>query len=272
MSEAPWIAFYPSDWIGGVAKLSGWDELVYFKVCLMCWTEGRGIHQDDVENLFSRRDPDPGPSIERLLRLEKLTKGDDGLLVNRRAIETHQESTRLIDAKKAGGRKGGRASAELRSKHSSKHSLKHSLKQKATQPQPHSHSESHIHPESHIEPNGSCAEPHGGTPPETVKEFIRLPLVGNGAGEAIITSDQVETWKKSFPNVDVPQQLRNMKEWLTHNPKRRKTNRGIGRFVVAWLVDKQDKGGKSGKPTLAEQNFAAAEKVVAKYRREELER
>ena len=45
-----------------------------------------------------------------------------------------------------------------------------------------------------------------------------------------------------YPNVDVKQQFNVMRSWCLSNPKKRKTKRGITRFVNSWLTREQDKG------------------------------
>jgi hypothetical protein len=42
------------------------------------------------------------------------------------------------------------------------------------------------------------------------------------------------------------QELRNMKGWCQDNPRKRKTKKGIRRFVGSWLAREQDKGGTRG--------------------------
>lgn len=43
-----------------------------------------------------------------------------------------------------------------------------------------------------------------------------------------------------YPNVDVKQQFNVMRSWCLSNPKKRKTRRGITRFVNSWLTREQD--------------------------------
>ena len=90
--------------------------------------------------------------------------------------------------------------------------------------------------------NTACAEPLARSTPEPV---ILLPLAKNGA-EAEVTAEQVAEWREAYPGVDVDQALRNMRQWLIHNPTKRKTPRGIGRFITSWLAREQDRGGKGG--------------------------
>lgn len=77
--------------------------------------------------------------------------------------------------------------------------------------------------------------------PPTEDVFIGLPL--NDGTEYHVTSGQLRQWKELYPAVDVEQQLRNMVGWLLANPAKRKTRRGVLRFVTTWLSKEQDRGG-----------------------------
>ena len=82
-----------------------------------------------------------------------------------------------------------------------------------------------------------CAEPETvSTPP-----VITLPL--NDGTEYSVFQNQRQEWETLYPAVDVMQQLRNMRGWLLSNPDKRKTKRGIQRFITAWLAKDQDRGG-----------------------------
>ena len=82
-----------------------------------------------------------------------------------------------------------------------------------------------------------CPEPE--TAPDR-RKAISLTL--NDKTEYWIFEDQITEWKELFPAVDVMQELRKMKSWLDSNTSRRKTKRGILRFVNGWLSKEQDKG------------------------------
>lgn len=98
-------------------------------------------------------------------------------------------------------------------------------------------SESNPNPESN--PKDYCAEPQAaGAPP-----VISLPL-NDGTFFDVSENDRAK-WSQLYPNVDVPQQLRNMAGWCDANPAKRKTRGGIKRFITAWLAKEQDRGGKS---------------------------
>lgn len=81
--------------------------------------------------------------------------------------------------------------------------------------------------------------PSPSSPPEDA--VITLPL--NTGDEFPIYAAQVQEWKELFPAVDVIQQLRSMRAWLTANKAKRKTKTGIMRFATSWLSRDQDRGG-----------------------------
>lgn len=77
----------------------------------------------------------------------------------------------------------------------------------------------------------------GADAPAEAAIFLTL----NDNSEYPVTCSQLKEWEALYPAVDVPQELRNMRAWLQANPKRRKTGRGILRFVNGWLAREQDK-------------------------------
>lgn len=70
---------------------------------------------------------------------------------------------------------------------------------------------------------------------------ILLPL--NDGSVYDVPLDKIALWKEVYPAVDVDQELKRMIAWLDSNPARRKTKRGITKFINSWLSKEQDKGG-----------------------------
>lgn len=73
---------------------------------------------------------------------------------------------------------------------------------------------------------------------------IELPL--NTGKQYQVTQAFVDEMASLYPAVDVNQELRTMRGWLLTNQAKRKTSKGIGRFINSWLSRCQDKGGSSG--------------------------
>lgn len=84
------------------------------------------------------------------------------------------------------------------------------------------------------------------------KENSFIDLILNDKSLFFVNDKDIAEWKKLYPAVDVKQELRNMKGWLDANPTKRKTRRGIKRFINNWLTRSQDKGGT--RPNALKQN------------------
>lgn len=83
-----------------------------------------------------------------------------------------------------------------------------------------------------------CTEPESSV---SVPAVIELIL--NDKSLYPITQQDINEWQELYPSVNVLQELRKMKGWLDANPAKRKTSRGIKRFINSWLSREQDKGG-----------------------------
>lgn len=59
------------------------------------------------------------------------------------------------------------------------------------------------------------------------KSFYEIPL------------EKLNFWKESYPAVDVEQEFRSMAAWADANPTKRKTRRGIEKFINGWLIRSQ---------------------------------
>lgn len=66
-------------------------------------------------------------------------------------------------------------------------------------------------------------------------------LILNDGSEWKPTQDEFDEYKRLYPSVDIRQEFRSMRGWCSGNPTKRKTARGIKRFVTSWLSRSQDK-------------------------------
>lgn len=111
-----------------------------------------------------------------------------------------------------------------------------------------------------------CAEPKFSAPePEPI---ITLPL-NTGAEYPFFQSD-LQEFAELYPAVNILQAMRGMRGWLLTNPSRRKTKRGIRRFVNSWLAKDQDKGGTSGYNRQVSSGYRNIEERLLSENREDL--
>lgn len=78
------------------------------------------------------------------------------------------------------------------------------------------------------------------TEPIHISEPIVISLSLNDNSEYGVYSKDIDEWQELFPIVDILSELRKMKAWLIGNKQRRKTKRGILKFIMNWLSKAQD--------------------------------
>ena len=112
-------------------------------------------------------------------------------------------------------------------------------------------------PEQNCSEQQSCSEPENKDP----QIFISLPLSGKGFHD--ITESSVIEFERLFPSVDVRQEIRSMYGWLIGNPTKRKTKRGVTRFVSAWLLKAQDgtRKNENAKRSFRDKNYYSGSSV-----------
>ena len=65
-------------------------------------------------------------------------------------------------------------------------------------------------------------------------EYITLPL--KDGTEYVVSFEDGKHYESMFPNINVGQAFCAMLVWLECNDSRRKTRRGIKRFIASWLI------------------------------------
>lgn len=91
-------------------------------------------------------------------------------------------------------------------------------------------------------------EPSKGQQNRTEKEHkeeksgILLPLVDGT--DYNVPCSKIKLWSEAYPAVDVRAELKKMIAWLDANPKKKKTSKGIARFITGWLEREQNRGGR----------------------------
>ena len=78
------------------------------------------------------------------------------------------------------------------------------------------------------------------TPAKSERVLVSVPCVGKGPSSWDLTQEQLNSWGKAFPGVDVSRSIKAAIAWLEATPQKRKTHRGMARFFVGWLTRDQD--------------------------------
>ncbi|OEF57935.1 hypothetical protein [Enterovibrio norvegicus] len=97
----------------------------------------------------------------------------------------------------------------------------------------------HIHTTDPIDPTHNVDTPLS---VDTEPAIFQLQLKG-GASSPVTQSD-IDTLSKTYPNIDVRAEIAKAADWLASNPTRRKTPRGIKRFITGWLSRSSERIGR----------------------------
>ena len=67
-----------------------------------------------------------------------------------------------------------------------------------------------------------------------MSEYCRFPM--KGGEEYAVAFEDGDHYERMFPNINAAQEFCAMTVWLEANPAKRKTRRGIKRFIGNWLI------------------------------------
>jgi hypothetical protein len=78
--------------------------------------------------------------------------------------------------------------------------------------------------------------------------LLTFPCVGD-AKQWHLTQHHVNEWSAAFPGIDVMKECLKALAWCNANPEKRKTARGMTKFLFRWLCNENDRGGgNKGQP------------------------
>lgn len=103
-----------------------------------------------------------------------------------------------------------------------------------------------------------------GPPSDPARCLLEYPCVGPTPIWRL-TADKLEQWRALYPNIDVELELRKALAWVQAHEKRRKTARGMERFLVGWLNRAVDHSPNLGGPQHEGSRHVVCGKHVTRY-------
>ncbi len=93
-----------------------------------------------------------------------------------------------------------------------------------------------------------CSEPSpNGSELDAGQVVLEFRTVGTGAKTWHLTQTKVDEYAEAFPGLDIVAECRKARQWCNDNPEKRKTPKGMPRFLNTWLSKAQDeRGGRNG--------------------------
>lgn len=116
-----------------------------------------------------------------------------------------------------------------------------------------------------------CSEP-----PEAVAE----PVVGSGLIFPVkhktqktweLPQSKLDEWRETFHGLDVLGELRKARQWCADNPVKRKTAKGMIRFLSNWISKANDRGSQGSKASVSEHQERLRQIADERERREAAE-
>ena len=111
------------------------------------------------------------------------------------------------------------------------------LTKRSTNDQPihsHSHSQNQI-------PDTKPRKKKKISPAPSPEDAVLMLLTSSYEIEYPVTKEKRAEYQKTYPGIDVDQELRSVQQWCIDNPSRRKTARGMPRFLNAWMDRAQNR-------------------------------
>lgn len=100
-----YVAFYPSDWIAGTARMTPMQEIVYFRICLFNWDKADPCPGGELPLMLGAVQ-DWQSIVADLIAAGKLVGSLDGTVENPRAVSEARNAKDLWERKSKGGKKG----------------------------------------------------------------------------------------------------------------------------------------------------------------------
>lgn len=85
-----------------------------------------------------------------------------------------------------------------------------------------------------------------------------FPVIGQGPREWTLTSAKLAEYTETFPGVDVLAHCRIARQWCVDNPAKRKTAKGMAKFLGGWIERNQNRGSANGRGSPARNGRHAA--------------
>jgi hypothetical protein len=106
-----YVAFYPSDWLGGTARLPRLHRSVYFDVCCYNWDLAAPCPAIELSVMIS--DLKGGSKIvDELVAMGKLIRNDDGSVENPKALAEARKALAAWEAMSKGGKGRGKGDSK----------------------------------------------------------------------------------------------------------------------------------------------------------------
>lgn len=120
--------------------------------------------------------------------------------------------------------------------------------------------------------NVTPVSPEPSIEPSQEEEGVAASIQLGDGSSYDVTVDLVAELRETYPNVDISRELSKMRQWCLANPARRKTRRGVRRFINGWCSRAEDKANEKRTQHRKNGNGKTRDEVHRDYLRQEAEK
>jgi len=91
---------------------------------------------------------------------------------------------------------------------------------------------------------------------ESLKDALFTVPLQDGSEYPIFQKD-INEWQDAFPDIDVLQELKTLRQWNIANPQKRKTKRGFRKHVITWLTNAVKRQQTAAQTVLGKNGYSA---------------
>ncbi len=234
MAALPYMQLYVADYLADTPHLTTEEHGAYLLLMFNYWQTGRPLPKTRLAGI-AKLSNERWTDVERTLNEFFLDTGSEWV---HERIERDLEVVRGAQNQRvaAGKASAAKKAAEKNLKNQSTSSDRSTTVQRNSNDRS-TNKDKDIDKDKELKDKPTLSVAEKNQPPAG-DEFIRLPL--NDGSEFIVTEPMITEWEALYPAVDIRQELRNQRGWLLAEPRRRKTRRGVNKFINTWLQKRQD--------------------------------
>ena len=85
--------------------------------------------------------------------------------------------------------------------------------------------------------------------------ILIFPIKGKAPKEWNLTQTKLDEYAETFDGIDVLDKCKHARQWCVDNPAKRKTARGMGKFLFGWLERDNNRGRAAARPGTADDEW-----------------
>lgn len=231
MSSTPWVRWFPSDYKAKTQHLTWTEDLAYRRLLDFYYSSGKPLPADPerLRLIAGAKTKEQIAAVAKVAR-EFFTNGG-GVMRQQRADEEIAEYERWLAGKRRAAK--ARWDAHPEQLQSSSNAGAEQVRSISPPPPPPT-------PPINTRPTPLASSDESLSAGGPGEGQVYIPLIGSKQWR--VSPQFIAELELAYPDVDVPTTLKQIRAWCIANPSKRKTERGVMRFINRWCEKDQNHG------------------------------